>query len=536
MSIEYKINEKTFSTKESNDDIIITNTVNGSHHKITVKALKDLTLLDSTIDGKIKFSREDTLFFNGYQSWTDSHEKSYISHENNVYAFKHLIVKKYALDKYGDASFYHYNNFMLHGYDLFYSKGEHESFIYNLNYKNAYLICEYSRLNKKLSLMSAAYNKTLKAGEEFTLFEFKKFKNYEEGLTSFKKDFSIENHKKIFGYTSWYNYYQNINEEIILRDLDALDSRFNLFQIDDGYETKVGDWTSIDSKKFPNGLNSIVEKIHSKGLKAGIWLAPFVAEEESELFKNHKELFKKDSKGKFIKCGSNWSGFYALDLENKKAIDHIKESLQYYVDMGFDFFKLDFLYAAGLPIYQDMTRAQMMEKAYTLLKEILKDKLILGCGATLFNSYKKFDYLRVGPDVSLEFNDVIYMRMMHRERNSTKVTIKNTIFRSIVNNSLFNNDPDVFLLRDDNIKLNNSQKESLIIINALFGNVLMTSDNIATYDEKKKELLAKALDIFINATNQKFVKKGDKIDITYMLHEKEYEVTYDAQKGVLLWK
>ena len=35
---------------------------------------------------------------------------------------------------------------------------------------------------------------------------------------------------------------QDINEKIILRDLDALDSRFELFQIDDGYETFVGDW------------------------------------------------------------------------------------------------------------------------------------------------------------------------------------------------------------------------------------------------------------------------------------------------------
>ena len=43
--------------------------------------------------------------------------------------------------------------------------------------------------------------------------------------------------KKLFGYTSWYNYYQNINESIILRDLDALDSRFELFQIDAATET-----------------------------------------------------------------------------------------------------------------------------------------------------------------------------------------------------------------------------------------------------------------------------------------------------------
>jgi alpha-galactosidase len=47
-------------------------------------------------------------------------------------------------------------------------------------------------------------------------------------------------HGTMSGYTSWYNYFQNITEDIILRDLDGLDpykDQVNIFQIDDGYET-----------------------------------------------------------------------------------------------------------------------------------------------------------------------------------------------------------------------------------------------------------------------------------------------------------
>ena len=536
MNLFYEISSKKKKTNASCEDVVIIEKKENNNVLITIKALKDIKLLKGIYPTNKKFSLKDKLFFNGYQTWTDSFEISKRKLEHNVYRQKHIIVKKWALDKYGDATFYKYRLNKIHGYDLFYSKGKNEAFIYNLNYKNAYLILEYSRFNNKFVLISDVNNISLKAGEELTLFNFKMFDSYLDGLNNFNSDFNITNTNKIFGYTSWYNYYQNINEEIILRDLDAIDSRFNLFQIDDGYEQFVGDWLDINKEKFPNGLKPIIDKIHSKGLKAGIWLAPFVAEENSRLFKEHPEMFKRYPDGSFVKCGCNWSGFYALDLSRADTLAYIKKCLEYYKNLGFDFFKLDFLYAAGLSLYDGLSRSMAQEKAYQYLKDILEDKLILGCGATLFNSYQKFDYLRMGPDVSLKFDDVLYMRFMHRERNSTKKTIQNTIYRSFINNHMFNNDPDVFLLRDTNLELTTKQKEALVTINSIFGNVLMTSDNIATYDSNKKETLTKSLDIFNNATNKKFEKHGKNINISYDLYDKHYELVYNTKKGEILWK
>ena len=169
----------------------------------------------------------------------------------------------------------------------------------------------------------------------------------------------------------------------------------------------------------------------------------------------------------------------------------------------------------------------------TIIGLILKDKLVLGCGANIINSYGAFDYLRVGPDVSLIFDDVAYMRLFHRERISTKVTLQNTIHRSIFDQRLFANDPDVFLLRDNNIQLSPAQKEALIKINALFGSVLMTSDNIAEYDENKKKILGEALDIFLHASERSYEKHGCYIDIKYQLHNEEHGFTYNTKKGVL---
>ena len=242
-------------------------------------------------------------------------------------------------------------------------------------------------------------------------------------------------------------------------------------------------------------------KIHSKGLKAGIWLAPFVAESESKLFAEHPEYFKLDIHGHPLKAGGNWSGFYSLDVQKEEVRNHIKKTLNHFMDLGFDFFKLDFLYACGLGQFEGKSKCQVQSEAYKFLREILKDKIILGCGANIINSYKNFDYLRVGPDVSLIFDDVGYMKLFHRERISTKVTIQNTIYRSLFNDHLFGNDPDVFLLRDENIGLLFEQRKALTKINALFGSLLLTSDNLGTYHEKQKLVLEEAIDIFYHASN-----------------------------------
>ena len=125
------------------------------------------------------------------------------------------------------------------------------------------------------------------------------------------------------------------------------------------------------------------------------------------------------------------------------------------------------------------------------------------------------------------------MRGLHRERISTKITLKNTIYRSIFNERLFRNDPDVFLLRDSNIKMNSEQKKALTTINSLFGNVLMTSDTIADYDENKKQVLNHCLELFYKAKDKKFTKSGDYIIIEYMLDETKHTLKYNTIKGVI---
>src|SRR5690606_33229752 len=90
------------------------------------------------------------------------------------------------------------------------------------------------------------------------------------------------------GWTSWYYYYTKISEKIALQNLNNFKKNeipLKVFQIDDGYQTKVGDWLSVN-EKFPSGMKFLADEIKSAGFQAGIWLAPLSAEKKSQLVKD----------------------------------------------------------------------------------------------------------------------------------------------------------------------------------------------------------------------------------------------------------
>lgn len=133
------------------------------------------------------------------------------------------------------------------------------------------------------------------------------------------------------------------------------------------------------------------------------------------------------------------------------------------------------------------------------------------------------DYCRVGSDMSLDWDDKFFMRSLHRERVSTRQSICNTIFRRQLNGRAFGNDPDVFFLRDHNLRMSEKEKNYLAAVNALLGSVWLTSDNLNSYDEKKISLyrqlakLREAEDIRIDP---------DSLMLRFRLGKDEHQIEY----------
>ena len=197
--------------------------------------------------------------------------------------------------------------------------------------------------------------------------ELKKEGTLPEGRVYIRGRGAVEVPEKLAGYTSWYNYFANIDDSTIRRDLDGLISATKglqvakdseIFQIDDGWQTAVGDW-KIDPVKFPvpanekGGLAAIVDEVHKAGMKAGLWLAPFCVGSDAEVLRDNPEWILKTRKGgkkKAIAGFNGWGGpldpFYAFDLENEDVRRHIVNVFKKVWEWGFDLVKLDFLYAA----------------------------------------------------------------------------------------------------------------------------------------------------------------------------------------------
>jgi alpha-galactosidase len=69
---------------------------------------------------------------------------------------------------------------------------------------------------------------------------------------------------------------------------NKIESSFNLFQIDDGYQNAWGDWTLINNKKFPSqSLYPLVQRIKDAKMIPGLWFAPFSCDKFSNLAKLH---------------------------------------------------------------------------------------------------------------------------------------------------------------------------------------------------------------------------------------------------------
>lgn len=481
-----------------------TETIENGHYRLLLtpegKDVVELEEVRATFS--FAFEADDALFLNGYQSWTYSPERSRKQHDDAMRFVPKAMDRKFGLSQYGDGYFSDpvYRKELRAGYKKGYSyayvrRGERFFLFASLAEDTGFTRVILNSGDDTVSFHKDCHHRFLVPGEQYTALDLF-FPEGEENAV-FDAWFDAMGVKALpaepkIGYTSWYNCYQNISEAQILRDLEGMQTlpvKPQIFQIDDGFEPFVGDWLTVNPEKFPNGLEPIVRKILDDGYQAGIWLAPFVAEQNSALYAEHPDWFQyKD--GERVYTGSNWSGHYALDPYNPELRDYIRKSVQHFKDMGVTLFKLDFLYAACMTSRPDKTRGEIMAESMDFLREVCGDCQILGCGVPLASAFGRVEYCRIGPDMSLDFDDKPFMRLLHNERPSTLHTQRNTLYRRQLDGRAFRNDPDVFLLRDENTTLSDEQKHTLAIVNALFGSVLFASDDFGSYDEKKRKLFA----------------------------------------------
>jgi alpha-galactosidase len=110
-----------------------------------------------------------------------------------------------------------------------------------------------------------------------------------------------------------------------------------------GWWASVGDWMP-STARFPSGLPSVLDRIRSRGMVAGLWLEPEVVGVASEAARTLPDSAFLQRGG--VRVVEN--ARYLLDLRSPAARAHLDEAVDRLVgDLGVGFFKLDYNVTPG---------------------------------------------------------------------------------------------------------------------------------------------------------------------------------------------
>ena len=550
-TVKFKYGNEVITSKEKENDYYRLEIENADgRYSVTLVPKKNFEMIDFSAEMPFHFKKGDKFFGAGYQSWTKS--KEWTEDEIMPGTIKLSNISEYTKDiarKTSDEWIVNYSykpgEFHSHCY-TYVKRGDTVKLWGSLSEKTGYTIFKVKMNEGRFFFTKDLLGKVV--SEPLKVFDIVYFEgDYEE---VFDKYFAMwkmpeTRHGMMSGYTSLYNYFQNITEDIIIRDLNGLDpykDQVNIFQIDDGYETFIGDWLDPNPAKFPKGMKYIADEIHKKGYKAGIWLAPFNCQKISRMAKEHPDWLIKHENGKPMVGCIAWGGAYTFDIYNEEVREYLRHVFDVVLnEWGYDMVKLDFLYSQCLKPRHGKSRGEIMYDAMEFLRECVGDKLFLGCGVPIGPALGICDACRISCDVDLTYKGKFYSRIqVSNEMLNARSAINNSIFRRHLDGRVWMNDPDVFFLRKDNLKFTDEQKYLLGKINNLCGNVLFVSDNAGDYDANAAKLLKK----FFDKTDEKIVSAEyiNKSDIKLVTEKdgKRETFVFNIDKGEILsdssWK
>lgn len=356
------------------------------------------------------------------------------------------------------------------------------------------------------------------------------------------------------GWCSWLVYGPEITSQKIFDNLEVIKKNklpLKFIQIDDGYQKAMGDWL-IETDKFKGGIKELCLNIKKEGFEPAIWVAPFIAEQDSNLFKMHPDWFIYDCNKKPLpsdkvsfggwRCGP----WYMLDGTNPEAQNYLKNIFQTMnKEWGVSYFKLDANMWGALPFGNHYLQNKTAVEAYRLgMKAVIEgageNSFILGCNAPMWPSLGLVNGMRLIID-----NDRLWSRF--------KKIAKELFHRNWQNKKLWINDPDTVLLGNncsDIIAVDGSfnQNNELVskqeyMFNAAYtlasGGLMLSSDNLTTLSKEMIKILKKLVPPQIKScifTDNSFTK-GYIDNLLFLFNyenkEKKYEIKIQTESTLI---
>lgn len=300
------------------------------------------------------------------------------------------------------------------------------------------------------------------------------------------------------GWCSWYCYGPAVTHDIIENNLNrfsAILPELKFIQLDDGYQPFMGDW--LDENPTYGNLNKTISAIRNKGFEPAIWVAPFIAEKNSRVFKEHPNWFVKDIDGNPLNSSKigfgGWrSGpWYVLDGTHPEVQNHLEYVFREMREKwGVNYFKLDANYwgaiHGGVHYDKSATRVEAYRRGMeAVLKGCNDNSVVLGCNAPIWPSLGLVTAMRTSNDVN-------------RDWPTIKSTAYENLCRAWQNGKFWDADPDCVLLANDTLfsgKIAISKKEWMFHATAIHavGGLILTGDKASNLTKTELLILKKLL-------------------------------------------
>lgn len=302
-----------------------------------------------------------------------------------------------------------------------------------------------------------------------------------------------------FFWSSWYYQYETMDQSVLEDYLDGFRTAgfrdFQYIELDAGYTDHIGDWL-LPNHRWPGGLRRAAETILDAGFQPGIWVAPFIVGDQSELYRQHPDWILREQDGSPVirlrsytepkQWGNRDSNYFVLDTSHPDALAYLKTVFQTLRSWGFSFFKTDFMLwnmrdTSTVRRYNPaLTSVEILRNTLSAIREAIgEDSYLLGCIAPFMPFIGYADGMRIAGDCGAQWAVPFGPMNLLRELPCD----------SYFNHIFWQNDPDAMMLRDFDTGLTAEECRSLALMQALSGGAVSTSDPVHLLSEDRKELL-----------------------------------------------
>lgn len=311
----------------------------------------------------------------------------------------------------------------------------------------------------------------------------------------------------LVGWCSWYHYFHDVTRADIDVNLALADDwPFDVFQVDDGFQSAIGDWLTVD-ERFGGDLPSMAMAIDRRGRRPGLWLAPFLAAPDSRVATEHPEWLARGADGEPLPNMFNppWGGgrdglMYGLDTTLPEVREHLRSLAATVVEMGFRYLKLDFTFSPsfdGVWADRSFTPAQRVRAGFDALRAGAGDDVfLLGCGVPFAHSVGVVDANRIGADVAPRWTLGAAQSMLAGyagTQPATRHAWAATATRSFMHRRLWSNDPDCVMLRSERTELTPDAARTWARAVGVSGGLVLVSDDLSLLGAEARAVLDESI-------------------------------------------